>query len=62
MQDINGKEIRVGQILLDRDLREFEVIEKWDTLYAKSLFNDVGFGEYELYQARVNRNYFKIKE
>lgn len=60
MQDINGKEIKVGQTL-DRDLREFEVIEKWDTLYAKSLFNDSGCGEYELYQTRVNRNSFKIK-
>lgn len=60
MEDINGVEILIGSFMMDSDNREYVVAEKSGEMYAKSLFNDCGVGEYILYQERINRNGFKI--
>lgn len=60
MKDINGIEILIGSTVVDADNNKYSIIEKNNDLYAKSLFNDCGFGEYVLYQERVIRNKFKV--
>ena len=60
MTDINGVEILIGSTVVDADNNKYSIIEKNNNLYARSLFNDCGFGEYILYQERVDRNKFKV--
>ncbi len=60
MRDINDVEILVGSMVVDSDNNKYSIIEKHGQLYAKSLFNDYGCGEYILYKERVNRNKFKV--
>jgi hypothetical protein len=60
MKDVKGIEIKKGNILKDLDNHKYEVIEKSDGLYAKSLFCDAGCGEYSLYLGRIIVNEFTI--
>jgi hypothetical protein len=59
MKDVNGKTIQSGNLLTDGESK-YKVIEKDGKLYAKSLFDDSGCGEYLLYQERINRNEFVV--
>ena len=58
--DINGVEILEGSKLVDYVNNKYLVISKDGELYAKSLFEDCGCGEYYLHQDRIRRNEFKI--
>lgn len=60
MRDINGIKILIGSVVIDSDNREYSITEKDGEMYAKSLFDDCGVGEYILYQERIDRNGFKI--
>lgn len=60
MKDIKGNEITKNSIINDLDGRTYSIIEKNKELYAKSLFDDSGCGEYVLSQERIIRNGFKI--
>lgn len=60
MKDINGVNISIGDILIDKDYRRYSVVSKEESLYAHSLFEDSGCGDYILYQERIDRNGFKI--
>lgn len=60
MRDINNNEIKVNSIVKDLNDKQYMIIEKNKELYAKSLFDDCGCGEYVLYQERIMRNGFEI--
>ena len=60
LKDINGIEILEGSKLVDYVNNKYLVISKDGELYAKSLFEDCGCGEYYLHQDRIRRNEFKI--
>lgn len=60
LTDINNLKINKNSIIEDLERRRYIVIEKNGDLFAKSLFNDAGCGEYLLYQDRIYKNGFKI--
>lgn len=60
MRDINNNEITINSIVKDFNDKQYVIVEKNNELYAKSLFDDCGCGEYVLYQERIIRNGFTL--
>lgn len=60
MVDVSGIIISERAIIIDKENNKYKIIKKDKNLYAKSMFNDSGCGEYILYQERIFRNMFKV--